>query len=310
MSYHIISIDAETSSITASRGMLIADSPMGRRSIPMEDVAAVIVTSFKCTLTGNFLIEAAKLRMGVILCDSYRPACLVLPVDRATDTLLTRQLARMPAQLKKRLWQKTVDAKCYNQYQVARTWDASHPSLVKMERLLGSSKESKEGETARLYWSVFGDTFAGGTFVRNRNEAGTNALLNYAYAVLLALVLRYLLALGLDPSFGIFHLPRAHAAPLAYDLMEPFRPAFDANIARWLARRRESGAGGEGAPELDRETKKHLLSTLLSEVSYQDSRMPLRRAIESSIRSFRAAVTSSRVTPYEPWKISTIKWVG
>lgn len=88
MSYHIASIDSDTSSISVAKGMLISTSPEGSHSIPMEDVASIIITSFKCTLTSNFLIEAAKKRIGVILCELYRPVCIVLPIDRATDTEL------------------------------------------------------------------------------------------------------------------------------------------------------------------------------------------------------------------------------
>ena len=308
MSYHIISIDAESSSITAEGGRLISQSPAGSHAIPMEDVAAIIITSFQCTLSSHFLIEAAKQRIGVILCELYRPACIVLPIDRATDTELLRHLAHMPAQLRKRLWQKTVDAKCLNQYELAQSWDPSHPALDKMQQVIHTSKESKEGEVAKLYWSVFSDSHAHGSFSRNQREEGINTLLNYAYAVLLSLVLRYLLALGLDPTFGIFHTPRAHATPLAYDLMEPFRPVFDANIARWLSHR--SDISVTDSISLSKDAKRHILSTLLCNVRYQGKEMPLKLAVELSVRSFREAVLSSLVTPYEPWRISIIKWAG
>ena len=305
MSYHIISIDSEKSSITAAGGRLISQSPEGTHTIPMEDVAAIIITSFQCTLSSQFLIEAAKQRIGVILCELYRPICIVLPTDRATDTELLRHLAHMPAQFRKRLWQKTVDAKCHNQYELAHSWDQTHPALDKIQHLIHTTKESKEGEVAKLYWSIFSDTHAHGTFTRRQNAAGINSLLNYAYAVLLSLVLRNLLALGLDPTFGIFHMPRAHATPLAYDLMEPFRPIFDANIARWVSNHRD-----DSAEPLTKEAKKHILSTLLCEVHYEEKWVPLRYVIELSIRSFREAVRSSLVTPYKPWRISTIKWAG
>lgn len=54
-----------------------------------------------------------------------------------------------------------------------------------------------------------------------------NALLNYGYAVLLSTVLQKLFGVGLDPTFGIFHATREQATPLAYDLMEPFRPCVE-----------------------------------------------------------------------------------
>lgn len=51
-----------------------------------------------------------------------------------------------------------------------------------------------------------------------------NALLSLAYSVLakdLTIVCR---AVGFDPFIGYFHQPRFGRAPLALDLMEPFRP--------------------------------------------------------------------------------------
>ena len=175
-----------------------------------------------------------------------------------------------------------------------------------MQQVIRTTKESKEGEVAKLYWSIFSDSHASGTFMRLQNAEGINSLLNYAYAVLLSHVLRNLLALGLDPTFGIFHMPRAHATPLAYDLMEPFRPVFDANIARWLKNR-----SMDATPlTLDKEIKRHILTTLLCEVHYQEKWMPLKHAVELSLRSFREAVLTSCVAAYEPWKISTIKWDG
>lgn len=310
MSYHIISIDSPQCTITCARGQLVSISAEGTRSIPMEDVAAVVITSFKCSLSSNFLIEAAKHRIGVILCEAYKPVSLLLPVDRATDTQLLRNLAGMSAQMKKRLWEKTVNAKCYNQIAIATQWAPLHPSLLKMNRLLAGSKDSKEGETAKCYWSIFSDTFTAGTFTRTRDGDGVNTLFNYAYAVLLSCVLRNMLALGIDPTFGLFHTSRAHASPLAYDLMEPFRPVFDASIARYISSCRAKGINDEQIAQISNDSKQTILSTLLLEVTHLGKQRPVKALIEEVIRSFRGAILTNRISLYEPWKISTIKWDG
>ena len=285
-------------------------SAEGTRSIPMEDVAAVVITSFKCSLSSNFLIEAAKHRVGVILCEAYKPVSFLLPADRATDTQLLRNLAGMSAQLKKRLWEKTVNAKCFNQIAIATQWAPLHPSLLKMNHLLTGSKDSKEGETAKYYWSIFSDTFTAGTFTRARDGEGFNTLFNYAYAVLLSCILRNMLALGIDPTFGLFHTSRAHAAPLAYDLMEPFRPVFDASIARFISSCRAEGINDEQIAQISNDSKQCILSTLLLEAKHLGKQIPVKTLIEEVIRSFRSAVLATRLSLYEPWKISTIKWDG
>ncbi|MBA4067655.1 MAG: type I-MYXAN CRISPR-associated endonuclease Cas4/Cas1 [Isosphaera sp.] len=50
-----------------------------------------------------------------------------------------------------------------------------------------------------------------------------NALLGYGYGLLHTVVMRAVLASGLEPALGFFHTPRSAAYPLVLDLMELFR---------------------------------------------------------------------------------------
>jgi CRISPR-associated protein Cas1 len=50
-----------------------------------------------------------------------------------------------------------------------------------------------------------------------------NALLSYGYGLLHTMVMRAVLASGLEPALGFFHTPRSAAYPLVLDLMELFR---------------------------------------------------------------------------------------
>src|SRR4051812_19401091 len=51
-----------------------------------------------------------------------------------------------------------------------------------------------------------------------------NALLSFAYALLVKELRIALLGVGFDPMVGMFHRPRAGRPALALDLMEEFRP--------------------------------------------------------------------------------------
>lgn len=303
MSYHIISIDTPECAVTVSKGQLLVLSGKEKKSIPLEDVASVVITSFHCTLSGNFLIEAAKKRIGVILCELYKPIAIILPVNRGTDTTVLRNIARLSPQLKKRLWQKTVDAKCSNQYNMAKKWNSNHPLLGELHRLALSHKETKEAETARLFWSVFSDTFTQGQFKRERLSDDFNALFNYAYAILLSCVLRNLLALGIDPTFGIFHMERAHATPLAYDLMEPFRVLFDSSVAEWIAEQRSMGVDDASIAKISPEFRRYITSVLLKIITYQKRECSFKQVIEDVIRTFRSSVITLESGHYEPWII-------
>ena len=99
-----------------------------------------------------------------------------------------------------------------------------------------------EGNAARLYFAHFGGmvktndepwsadcdkpvlSFDFTTRNRRPPRDPVNALLSLAYSVLskdLAIVCH---AIGFDPFIGYYHQPRYGRAPLALDLMEPFRP--------------------------------------------------------------------------------------
>jgi CRISP-associated protein Cas1 len=51
-----------------------------------------------------------------------------------------------------------------------------------------------------------------------------NALLSFAYALLVRALMAPIVSAGLDPYLGVFHRPRHGRPALALDLMEPFRP--------------------------------------------------------------------------------------
>lgn len=301
MSYHIVSIDAHDCCITVSKGQLVSTSNGTTRTVPLEDVASIVITSFKCTISNSLLIHAAKLKIPVIVCECFTPVSILLPTDRATDTELIRNLARLTPQHKRRLWKKTIDAKCHNQLALASKWNPHHPLIAGIKNIVASDKDSKESECAKCYWSIFSDTFADGSFRRDKKLEDYNALFNYAYAILLSCVLRYLLALGVDPTFGIFHVSRAHAAPLAYDLMEPFRPLFDEKIAQWIIQNNLS-TPAMAQKLITKEYKQFITSTLTDSIHYANKQLSLKQAIELMVRSFRASVCSLQVGVYEPWK--------
>ncbi len=80
-------------------------------------------------------------------------------------------------------------------------------------------------------------------YVRDRGRGGLNDLLNYGYAVLLSTVLQKLFGVGLDPTFGISHVARERSTPLAYDLMEPFRPCVDWRVMQWVKQHPDRRSG-------------------------------------------------------------------
>ncbi|MGA3115808.1 MAG: CRISPR-associated endonuclease Cas1 [Syntrophobacteraceae bacterium] len=88
-----------------------------------------------------------------------------------------------------------------------------------------------EGMAAREYFSLlpFVLNLSKDSFLyfhgRNRRPPKDpfNALLSFGYALLYRDCMAGLLAVGLEPAFGILHTPRSASYPLALDLMELFR---------------------------------------------------------------------------------------
>lgn len=306
MSYHIVSIDAPNCSLSCKNGRLTCDSAEGNRSIPLEDVGAIIVTSFSASIHSSLLLEAAKFGVGLVICENFKPASLVLPANRACDTLLTRAQAYIPAQLKGRLWQKTIDAKCRNQYSLAGEIAPGDERLERLERISRGKAPTKEAECAKVFWRMFGDHVSGSDdFRRQRDAGGVNSLLNYGYAVLLSTVLQNLFAVGLDPTFGISHVTRERSTPLAYDLMEPFRPCVDWRVAKWV-----SDHPGPENLEVTKEFRRWVTGFPVESVDWFDLTLDVRGVIEGVVRSFRQAVTSAQSAPYRPWIRTTTKWAG
>ncbi len=90
-----------------------------------------------------------------------------------------------------------------------------------------------EGAAARIYFRCFGEHLrasrnhlAFSFEERNRRPPRdpVNALLSFAYALLLKDVTAAVLAAGLEPDVGFFHKPRFGRPALALDLAEEFRP--------------------------------------------------------------------------------------
>ena len=310
MSYHIVSIDDAQVSLSCKDGQLTCrvDGEDKPRSVPLEDVASIIITSFSASLHSKLLIEAAKHGIALILCESFQPVSILLPANRSTDTLLTRAQLDITGRTKETLWRRTVNAKVKNQFLLARHLAPNDGKLGELETVLNSSHEHKEAMAARVHWGIFGRSLRLADFIRDQGQDGVNALLSYGDAVLLSTVLQKLFGVGLDPTFGIFHVTREQATPLAYDLMEPFRPCVDWRVAQWV--RRLQREQPEAPLEVTKEFRRWATAFPLEKVDYLDMTIEIRGVIEGVIRSFRRAVLEHKPTIYKPWTPNSIKWAG
>lgn len=273
----------------------------------MEDVAAILITSFSASIHSHLFLEAAKHGVALIICEAFKPVSLVLPANRNTDTLLSRALLKLEPRVREALWRRTIDAKCHNQLSLARHVAPGDPRVGELEKTATGRHPHKEATAARQYWQILGRALEDPGFRRNpagdSEAGGLNALLNYGYAVLLSTLLQKLYAVGLDPTWGLSHAPRERATPLAYDLMEPFRPCVDWRVWQWAHRQ---AAGAE--LQVTKEYRAWVTGFALEQVEHLGFRLEIRGVIEGVVRGFRRAVVENAVRSYRPWAPAFESW--
>ena len=306
MSYHIVNIDTPEAYITCRHGQLVCDDGCGKTNqLPLEDVCAIIVTSFSSTVHSRLLNEAANLGVSIIFCEKFKPQSILMPANRITDTVLAKSFIEIPRGEIESYWDKTIDAKCDNQLAVASLVAPKSPKLENIKSVCQRKTALKESQCARYYWEIFGEGICRGGFSRGDDSFPENSLLDFAYTVLSAIVMQKLFGYGLDASYGIAHSVRERSAPLAYDLMEPFRPYIDYCVFRWIEQNALLGAAC-----VDGQFKRFLMNSIIQKVPYMGRDIEFKRVIDESIRSFRSAIKRKDITLYNPWTLKNSKWGG
>ena len=164
------------------------------------------------------------------------PVGLMLPLEGHTvqqERFQDQLGASLP--LRKQLWQQTVQQKILNQAALLRELHSIETGNMRQwaKEVLSGDSTNLEGRAAAFYWSQMFPTIP--DFTRSRDGVYPNALLNYGYAILRAVIARALVGSGLLPTLGIHHHNRYNAYCLADDIMEPYRPYVDRLVVETMA---------------------------------------------------------------------------
>lgn len=241
------------------------DSPDEKRTIPIEDVGVVLLENQQTSITLPLLNTLAESEVQVVICNSKAmPSAMIQSMNsnNLQGETLRNQIACGEV-LKKQLWKQVVETKIKNQASLLNSVGEEGNVLKPFySNVRSGDVDNREGIAARIYFQhLFGDSF-----IRDRDEQGINALLNYGYSILRAATCRAVVASGLLPAIGIHHHNRSNAYPLADDLMEPFRPFVD-GVVYDLAM--------HGKTELTKEVKAELISVLYADTIYEKVKRPL-----------------------------------
>lgn len=213
------------------------DEPEKQATIPIEDIGIVVLDHQQITLTHGVMAALLDNNASIVTCDSHHmPVGLMLPLEGHTvqQERFQEQLnSSLP--LRKQLWQQTVQQKIRNQAALLSELHGIGVGNMSAwaDDVRSGDNTNLEGRAAAFYWSHMFPSIP--EFTRSRDGAYPNALLNYGYAILRAVIARALVGSGLLPTLGIHHHSRYNAYCLADDIMEPYRPYVDRLVVQTMA---------------------------------------------------------------------------
>ena len=254
------------------------DGTRQERTVPIEDMAVLVIETPQATLTNALLAELVSRQVAVITCnDRHMPVGLLMPLEGNTLQSARFQMQmEVSVPLKKQVWSQLIKMKLINQSQVLQRSGREADALVHWSKEVRSGDpDNLEARGAAHYWPrLFDDV----NFRRTRDGQPPNHLLNYGYAIVRAAVARALVSSGLMPTYGVHHRNQYNAYCLADDVMEPYRPFVDDIVL--------SEGGRLGYPEeLTRDWKETLLQVLTTDVYIQQERSPLLVAVSKTSSS-------------------------
>lgn len=249
-------------------------------TVPLEDIAIVVLENTQTTLTGQILSEFSQRGISLLLCDGrHLPCGELLPYHRHSrlKKTVTEQL-ELTVPFKKNCWRLIVRQKLLNQ---ARCLDLLWlPFGDELRRLAADVKsgdpDNKEAQGAQIYFEQIMPS------ITRRTPATINDALNYGYSIMRAAMARALVAYGFIPVLGLFHRSELNQFNLADDFVEVMRPLVDL----WVVQNIE-----HDVPFLPRH--RHSLVGLLSNNLLVDGeKQTVLRATEIMSSSFRTACTT------------------
>lgn len=258
---------------------LVIEQGEESKTIPIEDIAVLMLESHQCTITQAVLSALMANNAAVISCDAtHHPDGLMLSyAGNVLHTAILRNQLAASIPLRKQLWQQTMKAKIQNQSAVLALEGVNTKPMDYWQRKVRSGDpDNYEGRAAAHYWKHF---FPGDyAFVREPEGLQPNRLLNYGYAIIRAAMARAIVSSGLHPAIGLHHKSQYNPFCLADDLMEPYRPFLDIIVKKICV---EHGQSVEMSPSI----KKALLGVLSVDVWIENERKPLLLGLTSTSAS-------------------------
>ena len=228
----------------------------------------------------------------IILGHNYTPSGMLLSYlgqNKQTEIQYAQIENKKP--LEKKIWQLIIKEKIKNQSRVLDLFKKENKLQHIYKTVLSGDSSNREAYAARLYFKAL----FGNEFTRDKELQGVNSFLNYGYAILRSSLARYVVAAGLNPSYGVGHYNKLNPFCLVDDLIEPFRPVVDAYVYRLF----------ENNPDIEEITHQYKagLSALLTKDFYNGNGfsplyMILQQIVWDMVNIYKTKNISFNFNPY------------
>lgn len=245
--------------------------------VSLDDIDIVIVENQQTTITSALLSNMAKSDISVVFVDDkFTPSAISIGINKNSRTA---KIQKAQVFIKKprlnRLWRDIVYAKIANQSRVLENTHNDITFSYLLKKITSGDRNNTEATAAAYYFKeLFGDDFCRRDIDDNRNIA-----LNYGYSIIRSSIARYIVAYGLNPSFGMWHSSELNAFNLADDFIEPFRPLVDKYVFEHISKK----------SAMSFENRQDLVGLLYAEVkNSKGQKSSVKEAIKNIVASYQS----------------------
>ena len=249
----------------------------------LDDIDIIIIENQQTTITSALLSNLAQSDISVVFVDDkFNPSAISMGLykNSRTSKIQKSQININKPRLN-RLWQTVIYSKVLNQADVLNSIKKEEYLYSLLKRVNSGDKNNIEAISASYY---FKELF-GKDFFRNNSEDNRNIALNYGYSIFRSSIIRYIIAYGLNPSFGMWHSSELNAFNLADDLIEPFRPIVDKYVLKNINKNNP----------ISSINKQELVALLYSKVKdNQEQNTSVNEAIKNIVASYQSFCLNKR----------------
>jgi CRISPR-associated protein Cas1 len=292
---YIISIEREAKlSIDTGRLEIFFAKEDKKHYVAVIDIAVLIIAHPGIQLSAAVLRELAYAGAVIVGAgDNFMPVSLSLPLA------VNQNGARRPhfqakyadTEEEKNWWRQLIKSKIFGQASVISKINAETGKRLKEYGMNVQNGDDANIESicAKIYWDNYFNTL--NTSVKFREKQGAtdivNISLNYAYAIIRAIVARALAGAGLCLNLGVGHFRKDNPFNLAEDFIEPFRFVADKIILDIFSK--------DKYINFESQIKKELITKVLkSTVIIQEKEYRLFHAVDFAVNSFCISLEDPR----------------